>query len=43
MIGDDETNFPHKVLLTNRQVANLCKAFANHPPILSYQKLNYLR
>ena len=21
MIGDDETNFPHKLLLTNRQVA----------------------
>ena len=32
MIGnsDDETNFPHKLLLTNRLVANLCKAFANH-------------
>ena len=32
MIGnsDDETNFPHKLLLTNRQVANLRKAFANH-------------
>ena len=30
MIGDDETNFPHKLLLTNRQVANLCKAFANY-------------
>ena len=31
MIGnsDDETNFPHKILLTNRQVANLCKAFDN--------------
>ena len=29
MIGDNETNFPHKLLLTNRQVANLCKAFAN--------------
>ena len=29
MIGDDETNFPHKLLLTTRQVANLCKAFAN--------------
>ena len=27
MIGDDETNFPHKLLLTNRQVSNLCKAF----------------
>ena len=32
MIGnsDDETNFPHKLLLTNRQVADLHKAFANH-------------
>ena len=26
----DENNFPHKLLLTNRQVANLCKAFANY-------------
>ena len=30
MIGDNETNFPHKLLLTNRQVTNLRKAFANH-------------
>ena len=32
MIGnsDDETNFPHKILLTNRQVASLRKAFANY-------------
>ena len=32
MIGnsDHETNFPHKLSLTNRQVANLRKAFANH-------------
>ena len=30
VIGDNETNFPHKLLLTNRQVANLRKAFANH-------------
>ena len=28
--SDDETNFPHKLLLTNRQVANLRKAFASH-------------
>ena len=28
--SDDETNFPHKSLLTNRQVANLRKAFANY-------------
>ena len=29
MIGDDETDFSHKLLLTNRQVANLCKTFAD--------------
>ena len=32
MIGDNETNFPHKLLLTNRQVPNLPKAFANYSP-----------
>ena len=32
MIGksNDNTNFPHELLLTNRQVANLRKAFAKH-------------
>ena len=30
MIGDNETNFPHKLLLSNRQVSKLRKAFANH-------------
>ena len=30
MVGDDETNFPHKLLLTNRQVANIREAFANY-------------
>ena len=30
MVGDNETNFPHKLLLTNRQVSNLRKGFANH-------------
>ena len=30
MIGDNKTNFPHKLFLTNRQVSNLPKAFANH-------------
>ena len=30
MIGYNEINFPHKLLLTNRQVANLRKDFANH-------------
>ena len=30
MIDDDEANFPHKLLLTNKQVANLRQAFANY-------------
>ena len=32
MIGnsDDNTNFPHEFLLTNRQVANLRKTFAKN-------------
>ena len=29
MVGDEETNFAHKLLLTNRQVENLRKALAN--------------
>ena len=28
--SDDRANLPHKLLLTNRQVANLRKAFASH-------------
>ena len=30
MISDNETNFLQKLLLTNRQVANIRKAFANY-------------
>ena len=30
LVGDNETNFPQKLLLTNRQVSNLRKAFPNH-------------
>ena len=40
MIGDNETNFPHKLLLTNRQVSNLQ---ITYQLISSYQKLSYLR
>ena len=29
MIGDNETNFSHQLLLTNTQVSHLRKAFAN--------------
>ena len=31
--SDDETNFSHKLLLTNRQVENLSKAFANNSSV----------
>ena len=32
--SNDEINFPHKLLLlTNRQVVNLCKAFANNSSV----------
>ena len=27
-VGDDETNFPHKLLLTDKQVENLRRTFA---------------
>ena len=30
MIDDDETTFPHKLLLITREVLNLRKAFVNH-------------
>ena len=30
MVGDNETNFPDKLLLTKRQVSSPRKAFANH-------------
>ena len=31
--SNDNTNFPHELLLTNRQVANIPKAFANYSSI----------
>ena len=31
--SNDNTNFPHELLLTNRQVANIRKSFANHSSI----------
>ena len=35
MIGDsnDETNFPHELLLTDRQVSSICKAFSNNSSV----------
>ena len=44
IVGDDKTNFLHKLSLFNRQVENLRVRLLlkNHQLILSYQKLNYL-
>ena len=40
--SNDNTNFPHKLLLTDRQVANIRKAFANNVSAdVNFQKLNY--
>ena len=35
MIGDsnDKGNFPHELLLTDRQVSSICKAFANNSSV----------
>ena len=33
MIGDNVVNFPHQLLLTNTQVSNLGKAFANNSSV----------
>ena len=30
MVGNSNDNFTHELLLTNRQVAKICKTFANH-------------
>ena len=44
MVGDDETNFPYKLLLTNRQAANLRKAFVNKSLVdIKLSKTQYLR
>ena len=43
MVGnsDDEINFPHKLLLTNRQTLSLRKAFNNHTSAdIKFQKHN---
>ena len=44
MVGNsnDNTNFPHKLLLTDRQVANIRKALLiTYQQMLNFQKLNY--
>ena len=42
--SNDENNFPLKMLLTNRQVSKLRKAFENGSSAnINYQKLNFLK
>ena len=44
MIGDsiDKTNFPHKLLLTDRQVSSIRKTFSNNSSAnVNFQKHNY--
>ena len=48
MVGNynDESNFPHKLLLTNTQVPTLCKTFANNSSVtkkLSKTQLSKIR
>ena len=33
MIGNNETNFPHKFLLTDRKVSSLRKSFVSHSSV----------
>ena len=44
MIGDsnNQTNFPRELLLTDRQVSSIRKAFANNSSVdINFQKLSY--
>ena len=34
MIGDNKTSFPHKILLTDRQVVSLHKSFGNNSSLI---------
>ena len=40
--SNDEDNFPHELLLTDRQVFSIRKAFANNLSVdIKFSKLNY--
>ena len=42
--SNDETNFANKLLLNDRQVSKLCKAFTNNSSVnIDYQKLICLK
>ena len=41
-MSDDQTNFAHRLLLTNRQVVSFVKVFADTLlPTSNFQKYNY--
>ena len=40
--SNDEDNFPHELLLTDRQVFSIRKTFANNSSVdIKFSKLNY--
>ena len=46
MIGDsnDEANFPHELLLTDRQISSICKAFSNNSSVdIKFSKTQFIK
>ena len=44
VIGNDKTNYPQKLLLTNTHVSKICKSFANGSSAnIQFSKVNHLR
>ena len=44
VIGNDKTNYPQKLLLTNTHVSKICKSFANGSSAnIQFLKVNRLR
>ena len=44
VIGNDKTNYPQKLLLTNTHVSKICKSFANGSSAnIQFLKVNHLR
>ena len=42
--SNDDTNFPHKYLVTNTQVSRICQAFANNSSAnIKLSKLNCIK
>ena len=42
--SNDETNFPHKLLLTDTQASKICKALSNGSSAnINFQKVNWIK